>query len=79
MEIDFLLTKPNVTSRHNVIPVEVKSANDYTTASLERFKAKYASFASDGIVLHPGNVKKAGGITYLPLYMAPFLTERQQG
>ena len=75
MEIDFLLTKRNVTSRHNVIPVEVKSANDYTTTSLERFRAKYASFAADAVVLHPGNLKRERGIAFLPLYMAPFLAE----
>ena len=77
MEIDFLLTKPKMTIRHNVIPIEVKSVNDYTTLSLERFKKKYASFASDGFVLHPGNVKQANGITYLPLYMTSLLTERR--
>lgn len=74
MEIDFLLTKPVVTSRHNVIPIEVKSAKDYTTFSLERFKSKYASIAADGYVLHPGDLKQAKGITYLPLYMTPLLT-----
>ena len=36
--------------------------------------AKYPSFASDGYVLHPGDVKQANGITYLPLYMTPLLT-----
>ncbi len=79
MEIDFLLTKPMVTSRHNVVPIEVKSAMDYTTFSLERFKSKYASIASDGYVLHPGDVKQLNGITFLPLYMTPFLTEKRFG
>ena len=38
MEIDFLLTKSKVTSRHNVSPVEVKSGKKYTTVSLEKFR-----------------------------------------
>ncbi|MBQ9366397.1 MAG: hypothetical protein IJT83_01350 [Victivallales bacterium] len=63
-----------MTSRHNVIPIEVKSSKDYTTFSLDRFKSKYASIAADGYVLHPGDVKQARGITYLPLYMTPLLT-----
>ena len=79
MEIDFLLTKTPVASRHNVMPIEVKSAKDYTTFSLERFKSKYASIASDGYVLHPGDVKLVNGITYLPLYMTPFLAENRFG
>ena len=78
MEIDFLLTKSDITSRHNVIPIEVKSANDYTIVSLERFREKYASIASTGYVLHPGNIKQVNGIIYLPLYMTPFLTERRK-
>ena len=63
-----------MTSRHNVIPIEVKSSKDYTTFSLDRFKSKYASSAADGYVLHPGDVNQARGITYLPLYMTPLLT-----
>ena len=41
IEIEFLLSKTPTTARHNVIPVEVKSNNDYTTVSLERFKKKF--------------------------------------
>jgi len=69
MEIDFLLTKTAVTSRHNVIPVEVKSSKDYTTVSLERFKTRYPACLATAYVLHPGNIKQSNGITYLPLYI----------
>ena len=75
MEIDFLLLKPTLTRRHNMVPVEVKSSYDYTTTSLERFKAKYAEQLHHPVVLHPKDVKTDKGIIYLPLYMAQLLVE----
>ena len=73
MEIDFLLRKASVTSRHNIIPVEVKSTNRYTHVSLDKFKKKYSEYASSPIVLHSGDVMDKNGVTYLPLYMAMLL------
>lgn len=75
MEIDFLLAKPDVSRRRNVIPVEVKSANDYTTVSLERFRSKYRDYVAVPVILHPGDLKIANGIVSLPLYMASLATE----
>ena len=40
MEIDFLIRKETVTTRHNIIPVEVKSSNRYTHTSLDKFTKK---------------------------------------
>ena len=37
MEIDFLIAKPSITSKHNISPIEVKSTNRYTISSLENF------------------------------------------
>lgn len=34
MEIDFLVRKSSVTSKHNICPIEVKSTQRYTTSSL---------------------------------------------
>ncbi len=76
MEIDFLLSKPEISRRRNVIPLEVKSANDYTTASLERFRSKFRDYAAVPVILHPGDVKFANGIVSLPLYMASLVSER---
>ena len=73
IEIEFLLSKSRLTARHNVVPVEVKSSRDYTTTSLDRFKAKFPGYCAERIVLHPGTADFSGGITYLPLYMAPCL------
>lgn len=76
MEIDFLLTKPTITSRRNVIPIEVKSGNDYTTVSLDRFSEAYPGYCAERIVLHPGDASYAKDITYLPLYMTPLVASR---
>lgn len=73
IEIEFLLSKPQLTARHNVVPVEVKSSKDYTTSSLERYKAKFPGYCAERIVLHPGNADFTGDIIYLPLYMAQLL------
>lgn len=73
MEIDFLIVKSKVSSRRNVIAIEVKSANDYTTISLERYQARYPGYCSERVVLHPGNAEFGGDITYLPLYMASLI------
>jgi len=73
MEIDFLLLKPTLTRRHNLMPVEVKSNKDYTTISLDKFRAKFGEQLGEAVVLHPKDVRCAEGITYLPLYMAQLL------
>jgi hypothetical protein len=73
MEIDFLITKEELTSRHNICPIEVKSTHSYRTTSLERCMKKFEPYIGMAYVLHPGDVKMEGGITYLPLYMAGLL------
>lgn len=73
MEIDFLITKDRVTSRHNVSPIEVKSSPRYALSSLRKFIEKYADQLHTPYVLHPADLKVENGITYLPLYMAPLL------
>ena len=77
IEIEFLLSKTPTTARHNVIPIEVKSNNDYTTVSLERFKEKFPGYCAERYVLHPGNADFTGDIKYLPLYMTPLLVNRR--
>lgn len=73
MEIDFLLSKPVITNRHNISPIEVKSGKSYTLTSLCKLKAKYAPMLAEAYVLHPDDVEIKDGITYLPLYMAGLL------
>lgn len=73
MEIDFLIAKSKVTSRHNISPIEVKSGERYTLSSLNKFCAKYAEQTSVPYVLHTKDLKEEDGIIYLPLYMTMFL------
>lgn len=70
MEIDFLIRKPSVTSRHNISPIEVKSSTRYTLSSLEKCISKYGKYLSTPYVLHSSDLMEKDGITYLPLYMA---------
>lgn len=73
MEIDFLLAKSKIGSRHNISPIEVKSGNSYTLSSLRKFQAKYAEQLHIPYVIHPSDLKEDDGIVYLPLYMTPLL------
>lgn len=73
MEIDFLITKDRVTSRHNVSPIEVKSSPRYSLSSLRKFVSKYSDQLHTPYVVHPGDFKVDEGIVYLPLYMASLL------
>lgn len=73
MEIDFLISKPVITSRHNISPIEVKSGQRYTLNSLKKCIAKYGHCLSTPYVLHDKDLKVENGIVYLPLYMTPLL------
>lgn len=73
MEIDFLIAKKNITSRHNISPLEVKSSQGYSLSSLKKCIAKYASMLHTAYVIHSQDFKIEDGIVYLPLYMTPCL------
>lgn len=73
MEIDFLIRKKVVTSRHNICPIEVKSSPRYSLSSLEKFSRKFANYLGNPFVLHTGDLEVKDGITYLPLYMTGLL------
>lgn len=73
MEIDFLVSKPIVTSRHNISPIEVKSTNRYTITSLTKCIRKYGNYLSTPYVIHPSDLMQKDGILYLPIYMTPLL------
>lgn len=73
MEIDFLLQKDKVTSRHNIRLIEVKSGKNYTLSSLLKCKNKYEEYITTPTVLHTADYKVENGITYLPIYMTPLL------
>ena len=73
MEIDFLIAKSKIGRRKNISPIEVKSGRTYTTVSLDKFRRKYRTYINTPYVLHTDDVTTEDGITYLPLYMTPFL------
>lgn len=75
MEVDFLMAKSKLGRRKNISPIEVKSSKNYATVSLDKFRRKYSQYIDSPYVLHTGDFKKVGDVTYLPLYMAPLLAE----
>ncbi len=73
MEIDFLIAKNKVTSRHNISPIEVKSSTRYTLTSLRKCISKYNSFLAKPCVIHTADLKEEENILFLPVYMVPLL------
>ena len=73
MEIDFLLPDAQITRRKHVSAVEVKSENDYTTSSLDKFRRKFGQSISAAYVVHPGDIRQQNGILYMPVYMTPWI------
>ena len=73
MEIDFLISKKTITSRHNISPIEVKSSTGFTTNSLEKCLKKYGSHLAQAYIVHTGDLEKDGDYLYIPLYMVPCL------
>lgn len=69
IEIDFIISNNNKL-KYKIYPIEVKSTKKYSVASLERFKEKYSARIGECYVIHPKNLSKKDGITYLPAYMA---------
>ena len=74
MEIDFLLPDAQITRKKHVSAVEVKSENDYTTSSLDKFRRKFGQSISAAYIVHPGDIRQKDGIIYMPIYMTPWLT-----
>ena len=73
MEIDFLIAKNKVTSRHNISPIEVKSSTRYKLTSLRKCISKYNSFLAKPYVIHTADLKEEENILFLPVYMVPLL------
>ena len=73
MQIDFLVQKKVVTSRHNISPIEVKSSTNYTLTSINKCIKKFGQYLSTSYVLHSKDVEIKDGLVFLPLYMTPLL------
>lgn len=68
MEIDFLITE-----KKKITPIEVKSGNNTSHSSLDKFKNKFASKIGNAYILYSRDVMFKDGIVYLPIYMTMFL------
>ena len=68
IEIDFLISNKSKT-RYRIFPIEVKSTENYSIKSLERFIEKYESRIGQAYVIHTKNLKVTDKIIYIPAYM----------
>ena len=73
MQVDFLIQKEVVTSRHNISPIEVKSGTNYTLTSINKCIKKFGQYLNTPYVLHTKDVEVKDGLVYLPLYMTMLL------
>lgn len=73
MEIDFLIAKSTITSRHNISPIEVKSSTGFSTVSMEKCLKKYSTHLSQAYIVHTGDIERDRDYLYIPLYMVPCL------
>ncbi len=73
MEIDFLIAKSKISSRHNISPIEVKSGKNYTLSSLKKFMNKYKEQLYIPYIIHTGDFKEENRVVYLPIYMTALL------
>ena len=73
MEVDFLVANAEMRRTKNVTAVEVKSEKDYSTASLDKFHAKFKANVGSCLILHPGDMSTGDGVLRLPLYMTPWI------
>ena len=67
-EIDFLTSMGN-----KICPIEVKSGNYRGHKSLDVFCDKFRSRICEKYVVHTKDYKRENGISYIPVYMVPFL------
>ena len=73
MEIDFLISSNKVISKHNIIPIEVKSGERYTFSSLTKLNNKYREYLGESIIIHTKDLKEEKGTLYIPVYMTGLL------
>ena len=55
------------------MPIEVKSGNYRGHKSLDVFCDKFRSRICEKYVVHSKDYKRENGISYIPVYMVPFL------
>lgn len=68
IEIDFVISNKSKT-KYRIFPIEVKSSDKYSIASLKKFIERYDERIGCAYVIHPKNLKVDGKILYMPIYM----------
>ena len=69
IEVDFIITNSEPFGK--IIAIEVKSAKNYQTTSLDRFKEKFKSRVEKCYIIHPKNLSiREDGVICIPAYMA---------
>lgn len=68
IEIDFMLSNDSKT-KFRIMPIEVKSAKNYSTVSLNEFNKVYHQRISESYVVHPKTLAVVDGIIKIPPYM----------
>lgn len=72
IEIDFLLSNESKT-RYKISPIEVKSATNYSTTSLNRFREIFGKRIDRQFIIHPKNFVKESELIRIPPYMLPIM------
>ena len=62
-----------ITSKQNIIPIEVKPGERYTYSSLNKLRSKYKDYIDRPIIIHTKDLKIEDDILYLPIYMTSLL------
>ena len=73
MELDFLIQKEKITSRHNITAIEVKFGKNYTLSSLRKASAKYGEYLTKSVVIHAEDLVETEDAFFIPVYMTPLL------
>ncbi|MGN0222414.1 MAG: ATP-binding protein [Muribaculaceae bacterium] len=67
-EVDFVIA-----DGYKVTPIEVKSSGYRTHASLDAFCRKYSDRIANRFLIYTKDLRREAGVTYLPVYMTPFI------
>lgn len=68
-----MISKNTITSKHNIIPIEVKRGDKYTFNSLNKLIMKYKDYLGEPIIIHTKDLKEEDNILYIPIYMTSLL------
>ena len=73
LEIDFLISSNEITNKHNIIPIEVKSSKRFTHSSLDKLINRYKNYLDTPIVIYQKDLKLENNILFIPIYMSELL------